>query len=218
MNASYSDVITVPLFFLPPPPPPLSYNPQCPPPWYNWKSVAVMVRRGISKRSHKKIGDCEQSTLCPIGEQHLLRYFLLFVHDGCSVSILYLSVSFTKVVCARETISNLLTRDGKSLSDTSSRTVPIIFLSRKFCFQPIAKCLCSCVILLTCKDVKWLNTAPPSSQNTLYMLMIVFNKNNSNICYLYCTYFIKIFICALQSCKYNPYLKKTNIIHHNHIW
>ena len=31
-------------------------------------TIAVTVRRGISKRSHEKIGDCEQSTFYIIGE------------------------------------------------------------------------------------------------------------------------------------------------------
>ena len=47
------------------PPPHQSYNPRHPPPFplgtFENQDVAVTVRRGISKRSHEKIGDCEQS-------------------------------------------------------------------------------------------------------------------------------------------------------------
>ena len=42
---------------------PPSYNPQCPPPWYILKStwLPLTIRCTISRRSHGKIGDCEQS-------------------------------------------------------------------------------------------------------------------------------------------------------------
>ena len=44
------------------PPPPNSYNPRRPPPRYICTiKIPVTVRRSISKRSHEKIGDCEQS-------------------------------------------------------------------------------------------------------------------------------------------------------------
>ena len=43
-------------------PPPNSYNPRRPPPRYICTTkIPVTVRRSISKRSHEKIGDCEQS-------------------------------------------------------------------------------------------------------------------------------------------------------------
>ena len=46
------------------PPPPQGYNTRHPPPRYILKiKIPVTVRRGISKRSHEKIGDCEQSTV-----------------------------------------------------------------------------------------------------------------------------------------------------------
>ena len=51
------------LYFSRPPPPHQSYNPRHPPlGTFDNQDVAVTVRRGISKRSHEKIGDCEQST------------------------------------------------------------------------------------------------------------------------------------------------------------
>ena len=40
----------------------LNPNPQLAPSVHLKIKIAVTVRRGISKRSHKKIGDCEQST------------------------------------------------------------------------------------------------------------------------------------------------------------
>ena len=62
------------------PPPHQSYNPRHPPPFplgtFENQDVAVTVRRGISKRSHEKIGDCEQSNSTHIyGMQHNLRLF-----------------------------------------------------------------------------------------------------------------------------------------------
>ena len=54
VNASCSDVITVPLFFWPPSP--WSYNPR--------RAISRQERikgLSLSRRSHKKIGDCEQS-------------------------------------------------------------------------------------------------------------------------------------------------------------
>ena len=61
LNASCSVVITVPLFFSSPTPH-QSYNPRHPPlGTFENQDVAATVRRGISKRSHEKIGDCEQS-------------------------------------------------------------------------------------------------------------------------------------------------------------
>ena len=46
------------------PPSPYSYNPRRPLPRYIWKSrwPPLTVRRAIFRRSHEKIGDCEQST------------------------------------------------------------------------------------------------------------------------------------------------------------
>ena len=63
-NASCSDVITVPLFFSPPSPYPWTIIPDARPlgTFENQDiKMAMTVRRGISKRSHEKIGDCEQS-------------------------------------------------------------------------------------------------------------------------------------------------------------
>ena len=54
VNASCSDVITVPLFFWPPSP--WSYNPR--------RAISRqerIKRLSLSRRSHEKIGDCEQS-------------------------------------------------------------------------------------------------------------------------------------------------------------
>ena len=61
VNASCSYVIPVPLFSSPPSP--YSYNPRCTPPRYIWKSRwrPLTVRSVIFRRSHEKIGDCEQS-------------------------------------------------------------------------------------------------------------------------------------------------------------
>ena len=65
VNASCSDVITVPLFFSPPPTPPTrAIIPDARPlGTFENQDVAVTVRRAISKRSHEKIGDGEQSNL-----------------------------------------------------------------------------------------------------------------------------------------------------------
>ena len=65
LNASYSDVITVPLFFSPPQPPTRAIIPDARPlGTFENQDVAmtVPVRRGISKQSHEKIGDYEQSS------------------------------------------------------------------------------------------------------------------------------------------------------------
>ena len=46
----------------PSPHPPQSYNPRTPAPSVHLKNkITATVRSGISKRSHEKIGDCEQS-------------------------------------------------------------------------------------------------------------------------------------------------------------
>ena len=46
---------------LPPPPSPRAIISDARPSVHLKIKIAVAVRRGISKRSHKKIGDCEQS-------------------------------------------------------------------------------------------------------------------------------------------------------------
>ena len=65
VNASCSDVITVPLFFspLPLPPTPRAIIPTSAPLVHLKIKIPVTVRRDISKskRSHEKIDDCEQS-------------------------------------------------------------------------------------------------------------------------------------------------------------
>ena len=58
VNASCSDVITVPLFFSPPP---RTIIPDARPLVTFENQIAVTVRRGISKRSYEKVGDREQS-------------------------------------------------------------------------------------------------------------------------------------------------------------
>ena len=48
-------------YFSRPPPPTRAIIPDNPLGTFENQDVAVTVRRGISKRSHEKIGDCEQS-------------------------------------------------------------------------------------------------------------------------------------------------------------
>ena len=66
VNVSCNDAMTVPLFFSPPPPSltsPRAIIPGARPLGKLKIKIAVTVRRGISKRSHEKIGDCEQSMI-----------------------------------------------------------------------------------------------------------------------------------------------------------
>ena len=61
-----SCMIVKTIFLAPPPPPPptQSYKPRRSPPSVHLTiKIPVTVRRSISKRSHEKIGDCEQSIL-----------------------------------------------------------------------------------------------------------------------------------------------------------
>ena len=54
------------LFYFSRPPCPRAIIPDAPPSLGTLeKQDTVTIRRGISKRSHEKIGDCEQSTQCP---------------------------------------------------------------------------------------------------------------------------------------------------------
>ena len=56
-------------YFSHPPPPPLSYSPTPVPSEHLEIKIPVTVRRGISKRSHEKIGDCEESNIPKANKQ-----------------------------------------------------------------------------------------------------------------------------------------------------